>query len=105
MTDIRGQAAGRDGASVLATADCDWLTCAPGTGPRYRAGRIFRSSRRCSGDSPGSDEWAGNAIWFQCAAIAAVTTGRIDGKRAVADAVRAARPDVRNVAVDIGSIR
>ena len=30
---------------------------------------------------------------------------RMDGERIIAEAVRAARPDVRNVAVDIGTIR
>ena len=38
-------------------------------------------------------------------AIAAVTAGRIDGERVIVEAVRAARPDVRNVAVDLGAIR
>jgi len=38
-------------------------------------------------------------------AIAAVTAGRIDGERVIAAAVRAARPEVRNVAVDLGTIR
>jgi hypothetical protein len=38
-------------------------------------------------------------------AITAATAGRIDGARAIAEAVRAARPDVRNVAVDLGTIR
>jgi hypothetical protein len=37
--------------------------------------------------------------------IAAATAGRIDGERVIAEAVRAARPDVRNVAVDLGTIR
>jgi hypothetical protein len=38
-------------------------------------------------------------------AIAAATAGRMDGERVIAAAIRAARPDVRNVAVDLGSIR
>jgi hypothetical protein len=38
-------------------------------------------------------------------AIAAVTVGRIDCERVVAEAIRAARPEVRNVAVDLGTIR
>ena len=38
-------------------------------------------------------------------AITAVATGRIDGERVIAEAVRAARPDVRNIAVDLGTIR
>jgi hypothetical protein len=38
-------------------------------------------------------------------AIAAVLTGRADAERVIAEAVRAARPEVRNVAVDLGSIR
>ena len=38
-------------------------------------------------------------------AIAAATAGRIEGERAIAAAIRAARPDVRNVAVDLGTIR
>jgi hypothetical protein len=38
-------------------------------------------------------------------AITAVAAGRIDGERMIAAAVRAARPDVRNVAVDVGTIR
>jgi hypothetical protein len=38
-------------------------------------------------------------------AIAAVIAGRIAGERVIADVVRIARPDVRNVAVDLGTIR
>jgi hypothetical protein len=38
-------------------------------------------------------------------AIAAATIGGIDGERAIAEAIRTARPDVRNVAVDLGTIR
>ena len=34
-----------------------------------------------------------------------MTAGRMDGEDVVAEAIRAARPDVRNVAVDLGSIR
>ena len=38
-------------------------------------------------------------------AISAATAGRIVGEHVIAEAVRAARPDVRKVAVDLGSIR
>jgi hypothetical protein len=38
-------------------------------------------------------------------AIAAVMIGRTGGPAVIAEAVRAARPDVRNVAVDLGTIR
>jgi hypothetical protein len=38
-------------------------------------------------------------------AITAAAAGRIDGERVIVEAVRAARPDVRNVAVDLGTIR
>jgi hypothetical protein len=38
-------------------------------------------------------------------AIAAAMAGRIDGEHAIAEAVRIALPDVRNVAVDLGTIR
>ena len=38
-------------------------------------------------------------------AIAAMTVGRIPGERIVVEAVRAARPEARNVAVDLGTIR
>jgi hypothetical protein len=38
-------------------------------------------------------------------AIAAAAAGRIDGERMIAEAVRAARPNVRNVVVDLGTIR
>jgi hypothetical protein len=38
-------------------------------------------------------------------AIDAAATGRIDGERVIAEAIRAARPDVRNVDVDLGTIR
>jgi hypothetical protein len=38
-------------------------------------------------------------------AIAAVTVGRIAAERIIAEAIRAARPDVRHVAVDLGTIR
>jgi hypothetical protein len=44
-------------------------------------------------------------VTISAAAIAAATVGRIDGERIIAEAVRAARPDVRNVAVDLGTIR
>jgi hypothetical protein len=45
------------------------------------------------------------AVSVSAEAVAAVTAGRIDGERLIAAAVRAARPDVRNVAVDLGTIR
>ena len=45
------------------------------------------------------------AVIVSAEAIAAATAGRIDGERVIAEAVRAARPDVRNVAVDLGTIR
>jgi hypothetical protein len=38
-------------------------------------------------------------------AIAAVTAGGIDGERIIAAAIRSARPEVRNIAVDLGTIR
>jgi hypothetical protein len=38
-------------------------------------------------------------------AIAAAKIGRIGGARLIVEAIRAARPDVRNVAVDLGTIR
>jgi hypothetical protein len=38
-------------------------------------------------------------------ALAAAMADQIDGERVIAEAVRAARPDVRNVAVDLGTIR
>jgi hypothetical protein len=38
-------------------------------------------------------------------AIVAMTRGRIAAERIIVEAVRAARPDVRNVAVDLGTIR
>ena len=38
-------------------------------------------------------------------AVAAMTVGRIPGQRIIAEAVRAARPEARNVAVDLGTIR
>ncbi len=38
-------------------------------------------------------------------AIAAVMAGRTDGERVIAEAIRAARPEVRNVAIDVGTIR
>jgi len=45
------------------------------------------------------------AVSVSAEAVAAVTAGRIDGERIIAAAVRAARPDVRNIAVDLGTIR
>ena len=44
-------------------------------------------------------------VTISAEAIAAVTAGRIDGERVIAAAVRVARPDVRNIAVDLGTIR
>jgi hypothetical protein len=44
-------------------------------------------------------------VTISAEAIAAATAGRIDGDRIIAEAVRAARPDVRNVGVDLGTIR
>jgi hypothetical protein len=44
-------------------------------------------------------------ITISADAIAAATVGRITGERVIAEAIRAARPDVRNVAVDLGTIR
>jgi len=38
-------------------------------------------------------------------AIAAMTVGRISAERIIAEAIRAVRPDVRNVVVDLGTIR
>ena len=38
-------------------------------------------------------------------AISAAMAGRIDGERIIVEAIRAARPDVRNVAVDLATIR
>jgi len=45
------------------------------------------------------------AVFVSAEAITAATTGRIDGERIIAAAVRAARPEVRNIAVDLGTIR
>jgi hypothetical protein len=44
-------------------------------------------------------------IMISADAIAAVMTGRTDGERVIAEAIRAARPGVRNIAIDLGSIR
>jgi hypothetical protein len=44
-------------------------------------------------------------VTISAGAIAAATAGRVGGDRIVAEAVRAARPEVRNVAVDLGTIR
>jgi hypothetical protein len=38
-------------------------------------------------------------------AIAAMTHGQIPAERIIVEAVRAARPDVRNIALDLGTIR
>jgi hypothetical protein len=45
------------------------------------------------------------AVTVGAEAIAAATSGRIDGEHMITEAVRVARPDVRNVAVDLGTIR
>jgi hypothetical protein len=45
------------------------------------------------------------AVSISAEAIAAATAGRIDGERIIAAAIRAARPEVRNIAVDLGTIR
>jgi hypothetical protein len=37
--------------------------------------------------------------------IAAVIAGRVSGERAIQEAIAASRPDVRNVAIDLGTIR
>jgi hypothetical protein len=37
--------------------------------------------------------------------IAAVIAGRVSGERAILEAIGATRPDVRNVAIDLGTIR
>jgi hypothetical protein len=44
-------------------------------------------------------------VTISAEAVAAATVGRIDGERVIAAAVRAARPGVRNIAVDLGTIR
>ena len=45
------------------------------------------------------------AVTVSAEAIAAATVGRLDAAHIIVEAVRAARPDVRNVAVDLGTIR
>jgi hypothetical protein len=44
-------------------------------------------------------------VTISAEAVSAVAAGRIDGEHMIAEAVRAARPGVRNVAVDLGTIR
>jgi hypothetical protein len=44
-------------------------------------------------------------VTISAEAIAAVMTGRVSGERAILEAIAAARSDVRNVAVDLGTIR
>jgi hypothetical protein len=44
-------------------------------------------------------------VTISAEAITAATAGRIDGEHVIVEALRAARPDVRNVAVDLGTIR
>jgi hypothetical protein len=45
------------------------------------------------------------AVSVSAEAIVAVTAGGIDGESLIAAAVRTARPEVRNIAVDLGTIR
>jgi hypothetical protein len=45
------------------------------------------------------------AVSVSAEAIKAAKAGRIDGERIIAAAVRTVRPDVRNIAVDLGTIR
>ena len=45
------------------------------------------------------------AVSISADAIAAAMAGRVDAERVIADAVRVARPDARNIAVDLGTIR
>jgi hypothetical protein len=45
------------------------------------------------------------AVFVSAEAIKAVTSGRIDGEHIIAAAVRTLRPGVRNIAVDLGTIR
>jgi hypothetical protein len=44
-------------------------------------------------------------VFVSAEAISAVTAGGIEGERIIAAAIRAARPEVRNIAVDLGTIR
>jgi hypothetical protein len=44
-------------------------------------------------------------VFVSAEAIRAVTAGGIEGERIIAAAVHTARPDVRNIAVDLGTIR
>jgi hypothetical protein len=44
-------------------------------------------------------------ITITAEAIAAVIACRVAGERAILEAIVAARPDVRNVAIDLGTIR
>jgi hypothetical protein len=45
------------------------------------------------------------AVSISAEAITAVTAGSIGGERIIAAAIRGVRPDVRNIAVDLGTIR
>ena len=45
------------------------------------------------------------AVTITAAAIAAMTAGGIPAEHVIAEAVRVARPDVRNIAMDLGTIR
>jgi hypothetical protein len=63
-----------------------------GPAPPSRPARRRRSPRQTT-------------VTISAEAIAAATVGRIAGEGIIAEAVRAARPDVRNVAVDLGTIR
>jgi hypothetical protein len=44
-------------------------------------------------------------VTISAEAVAAMTVGRIAGERIIVEAVRAARPEARNIAVDLGTIR
>jgi hypothetical protein len=45
------------------------------------------------------------AVSISAEAITAVTAGSMGGERIIAAAIRGVRPDVRNIAVDLGTIR
>jgi hypothetical protein len=45
------------------------------------------------------------AVTISAEAIAVVIAGRVSGERAIQEAIGAARPDIRNVAIDLGTIR
>jgi hypothetical protein len=62
---------------------------------------------------PAQPSWPGRrrhpprqtTVTISAEAIAAVIAGRVSGERAIQEAIGAARPDVRNVAIDLGTIR